>query len=105
WRQRAARHGLNAEKLQSLYQGHHLDPENQQENKPEIVFALLAAPDGVCSGGSVFSASEALTALVNVGVPNDNGEPQPLLIGADEMLRLTDQFLASPHVVQLTDSD
>ena len=109
WRQRAARHGLTADRLQAIYQGKRLDPENQQENHPEtqpdIVFALLAAPDGICAGGSVFSASEALTALVNVGVPDDNGEPQPLLVGADEMLRLTDGFLASPHVVQLTDSD
>jgi conjugative relaxase-like TrwC/TraI family protein len=109
WRQRAARHGLTAEKLQALYQGKRLHPESQQENQPntqpEVVFALLAAPDGICAGGSVFSASDALTALVNVGVPDDHGEPQPLLIGADEMLRLTDQFLASPHVVQLTDSD
>ena len=109
WRQRAARHGLTADKLQAIYQGKRLDPENQQENhqetQPETVFALLAAPDGICAGGSVFSASEALTALVNVGVPNDNGEPQPLLVDADELLRLTDEFLASPHVVQLTDSD
>ena len=109
WRQRAAQHGLTAEKLQALYQGKRLHPETQQENQPETqpetVFALLAAPDGICAGGSVFSASDALTALVNVGVPDDTGEPQPLLVGADEMLRLTDEFLASPHVVQLTDSD
>jgi conjugative relaxase-like TrwC/TraI family protein len=109
WRHRAARHGLTAEKLQALYQGNRLHPESQQENKPEIqpevVFALLAAPDGICAGGSLFSASDALTALVNVGVPDDTGEPQPLLVGADEMLRLTDEFLASPHVVQLTGSD
>ena len=109
WRGRAAQHGLTVEKLQAVYQGKRLQPENQQENQPdtqpEVVFSLLAAPDGICAGGSVFSRSEALTALVNVGVPDGNGEPQPLLIGSEEMLRLTDDFLASPHVVQLTVGD
>ncbi len=52
----------------------------------------------------MFSRSDALTAMANHPVPG-NGDPQPLLCGAQQLLELTDQFLASSHVVALTDAD
>jgi hypothetical protein len=68
----------------------------------EFVFGLVAAPEGICAGGSVFTRAEALAALVNVGVPDDTGEAQPLLVGAQQMVGLCEEFLASRRVVQLT---
>jgi len=100
WRERAARHGLTAEALAALT-GH---ASFEQSVDVEALFASLAAPDGICAGGSVFSRSEALAAMANHPVPGD-GDPQPLLCGAQQLLELTDQFLASSHVVALTDAD
>ncbi len=99
WRDRAARHGLTAEELASL-----TDPELvEQTVDAEELFASLAARDGICAGGSVFSRSDALAAMANHPVPGD--DPQPLLCGAQQLLELTDQFLASSHVAALTDAD
>jgi ATP-dependent exoDNAse (exonuclease V) alpha subunit len=53
----------------------------------------------------VFSRSEALAALANHPVPATDGEPQPLLCGAARLIEFTDRFLASEHVVALTDAD
>jgi conjugative relaxase-like TrwC/TraI family protein len=122
WRRRAARHGLTAERLaavacqngrQDVHRHARRDPQrevhrvvrNQREVGQDIMFGLLAAPDGVCAGGSVFSRSEAIAALVNLGVPDEHGDTQPLLVGATEILALTDEFLASDHVMRLTDGD
>ncbi|KAA0235955.1 MAG: hypothetical protein EDR02_02020 [Actinobacteria bacterium] len=100
WRERAARHGLTAEALNALTGHESFEPSVDTE----ALFASLAAPDGICAGGSVFSRSEALAAMANHPVPGD-GAPQPLLCGAQQLLELTDQFLASSHVVTLTDAD
>lgn len=124
WRTRAARLGLTADALDALYQARWLQPDSEPDTKPdrpvpepdsqpdtpnqpdpEGVFALLADPDGICAGGSVFSRSEAICAMANLGVSDHSGEAQPLLIGAQGILDLTDQFLASAHVVALTDAD
>ncbi|MGQ0823796.1 MAG: MobF family relaxase [Actinomycetota bacterium] len=100
WRDRAARYGLTAEALSALAR-HEL---SEQAIDAETLFASLAGPDGICAGGSVFSRSDALAALANHPVPGDD-DPQPMLCGAQRLLELTDQFLASPHVVSLTDAD
>ncbi|MCZ7537887.1 MAG: relaxase domain-containing protein [Acidimicrobiia bacterium] len=99
WRDRAARHGLTAEALAALT-GHE---SFEQSVDTAALFASLAAPDGICAGGSVFSRSDALAATASHPVPGD--DPQPLLCGAQQLLELTDRFLASQHVVALTDAD
>jgi len=102
WRDRAAKHGLDAEALTAVT-GH---KHHEQEIDPDAFFASLAGPDGICAGGSVFSRSEALAAMVGHPVPTaDDNEPQPLLCGASRLIGLTDQFLASRHVVALTDTE
>ncbi|MGH9119940.1 MAG: MobF family relaxase [Acidimicrobiales bacterium] len=100
WRERAARNGLTPEALAAI---NTQDP-HQQTIDTEELFASLAGPDGICSGGSVFSRSEALAELANHPVPGDH-DAQPLLCGAQRLLELTDQFLASSHVVALTEAD
>jgi conjugative relaxase-like TrwC/TraI family protein len=104
WRERASRHGLTAETLATVMTQ---DPREQTIDT-EALFASLAEPEGICSGGSVFSRSDAIAAMTNHPVPADNadgGDPQPLLCGARRLLALTDEFLASPHVVALTAAD
>lgn len=102
WRERAARHGLTAGALEALT-GH---DRSQQTIDTEVLFASLAGPDGICAGGSVFSSSEALAAMANHPVPvNEASEARPLLCGARRLIELTDEFLASPHVVALTNAD
>jgi conjugative relaxase-like TrwC/TraI family protein len=101
WRERAAKHGLDAVALASTI-GH---DQPEQVVDTDVVFRSLAAPDGICAGGSVFSRSEALAAMASHPVPSDCSDPQPLLCGAHRLIELADQFLASPHVVTLTDAD
>ncbi len=102
WRERAARHGLTTEALVAVT-GH---GSLGQEVDEAALFASLASPDGICAGGSVFSRSEALVAMTNHPVPTADGkQPQPLLCGASRLIELTDRFLASEHVVALTDAD
>ncbi len=111
WRARAAKHGLTSETLAEIARPIR-QPDTQrdgqpdsQRDRPEVVYRLLAAEDGICSGGSVFTRSDAIAAVANVGVPDLDGVPQPLLGGAAQVLELTDGFLRSPHVVTLTDGD
>jgi conjugative relaxase-like TrwC/TraI family protein len=102
WRERAERLGLSTDALAALT-GHH---PQQQEIDEAALFDSLAGPDGICSGASVFTRSEALAAMANHPVPGAEGRsPQPLLGGADRLIELTDRFLASAHVVALTDAD
>ena len=102
WRERAARHGLTTEGLEALTD--HCRAEQTVDT--EALFSSLAEPDGICAGGSVFSRSEALAAMANHPVPaTDGDEAQPLLCGARRLIEMTDDFLASPHVVALTDAD
>jgi conjugative relaxase-like TrwC/TraI family protein len=118
WRRRARRYGLTTERLDAIVAGDglpvaHRDTQRdvdavvsgRQEVDRDVLFGLLAAPDGICAGGSVFSRSEAIAALVSLGVPGEDGAVQPLLVGAGEVLALADAFLDSDHVLRLTDGD
>ncbi|QYG95782.1 relaxase domain-containing protein (plasmid) [Iamia sp. SCSIO 61187] len=100
WRARAAALGLDLDALSRLGGR----PPQDVEPDAAEVFALLAAPDGVCEGGSVFTRSVAVAALVDLPVPDEDGTPQPLLVGAARLERLIDDFLASEHVVCLVGS-
>ncbi|MCO5306705.1 MAG: relaxase domain-containing protein [Microthrixaceae bacterium] len=102
WRGRAARHGLTTEALAAVSGN---KPQAQDVDEAPL-FASLAEAEGICSGGSVFSRSEALVAMANHPVPTTEGDPsQPLLCGASRLIELTDQFLAPEQVVALTDAD
>jgi conjugative relaxase-like TrwC/TraI family protein len=102
WRERAARHGLTTEALAALT-GH---DRADQAIDTEALFRSLAGPDGICAGESVFSRSEALATVANHPVPAiDDSEAEPLLCGAGRLIELTDEFLASPQVVPLTEAD
>jgi conjugative relaxase-like TrwC/TraI family protein len=118
WRQRAARHGLTPERLtavidRDLHQDVDRDTDREVDGTKDahrdvdrdVVFDLLAAPSGICAGGSVFTRSESIAAMANLGVTDEDGEPRPLLVGALLVLTLADAFLASEHVVRLTDGD
>ena len=102
WRERAALHGLDADALVAVTD-HQL---HEQEVDEAAMFESLVGAAGICAGGSVFSRSEALAAMVNHPVPATEGDlPQPLLCGATRLIKLTEQFLSSPHVIALTDTD
>lgn len=100
WRQRAS--GLGFDDAAIAACGHRDVPFDEPDS--ESLFASLAAPDGICAGGSVFSRTEALVALANHPVPGP-GDPQPLLCGATRLEELTDEFLASRHAVPVAEAD
>src|SRR5690606_4056255 len=86
WRERAARHGLTPDTLAAL-SGHQ---SQGQEVDEAALCESLAGAEGICSGGSVFSRSEALVAMANHPVPAADGEQaQPLLCGASRLIELT----------------
>lgn len=101
WRERAAKHGLDAAALTAVTGR----AQAGQVVDTDALFRSLAGPEGMCAGGSVFSRPEALAAMASHPVPTDDGEPQPLLCGAQGLVELTEQFLASSHVVALTDAE
>lgn len=70
---------------------------------PEAVFARLAAPNGICEKNSVFNFGELLDTLISMPIPQPDGsDPQPLLLSAEPMEQLAQDFLHSRHVVALT---
>ena len=71
------------------------DPE------PEMIFTRLAAPDGLCATGSIFTRADVLAAINEVAIPLPSGEEGPLLLSADDLEALANDFLASDHVVEL----
>jgi conjugative relaxase-like TrwC/TraI family protein len=102
WRDRAERHGLTGQAIEVLT----AHDGGDQQIDSDALFTSVAGPDGICAGGSVFSRSEALAELATHPVPSaDGGAPQPLLAGAQRLIELTDEFLASRHVLALTEAD
>lgn len=69
--------------------------------EPESIFERLAAPDGLCSGASVFTRADVIAAVIEMAVPDEAGQDRPMLVAADSVERLADEFLASDHVVEL----
>ncbi|MGQ0744935.1 MAG: AAA family ATPase [Acidimicrobiales bacterium] len=67
----------------------------------EAIFARLAAPDGLCSGTSVFTRADVIAAVADIGMDDASGRERPLLLPANEVERTADEFLASDHVVEL----
>lgn len=108
WRERAAACGLTSDDIARLSRParqQDTQRDSQRDTQRDAVFDLLADPNGICAGGSVFTRSDAITAIANLGVPDADGVAQPLLGGATEVLELSDAFLASDRVVCLNDAD
>lgn len=93
-------------------EGHRFTPERvaQCANRlaiqtPSIdereVFQRLAAPDGLCAGGSIFTRSDVVAALVDLDAAAPGHPSRPLLLPADDIERLADNFLSSDLVVEL----
>ncbi|HWJ64695.1 MAG TPA: MobF family relaxase [Acidimicrobiales bacterium] len=102
WRDRAATRGLDADAIRQICG----IVELASPPATEEIFTSLAAPDGICTGGSVFTRSEALVALVNHPVSSSPERPsQPLLVGAAAVEVLVDRFLTSDHVVEVSSGD
>jgi conjugative relaxase-like TrwC/TraI family protein len=98
WRTRATALGFGRDQLAAC-----LDrPLDLSEPDPEALYKALAAPDGICANLSIFNRADVLAALVDLPVPHDDGEPQPLLVPAARLESLADGFLASRHVIVLT---
>jgi TrwC relaxase len=98
WRSRAAALGFGRDQLAACLE-HSLELD---EADPEALYEALAAPDGICANLSVFNRADVLAALVDLPVPQGEGEAQPLLVPAARLESLADGFLASRHVVALT---
>ncbi len=101
WQARAASLGLDVDALSRS------GDRSPSAAGPDIdaVFTLMAAPDGVCEDGSVFTRADALATLVDLPVPHADGAVQPVLIGAARLEKMVDGFLASDHVVRLVGGD
>ncbi|HMJ75481.1 MAG TPA: MobF family relaxase [Iamia sp.] len=102
WRDRAEAIGLDASRLEAICgrDVHHSAPAPA----PEEVWARLAAPDGICAGGSVFDRGAVLAGLVDLDV-GDASAPRPLVVDAARLEELADGFLDSEHVVPLRDGN
>src|SRR5918996_1137363 len=78
WRTRATALGFGRDQLAAC-----LDRALElPEADPATLYTALAAPDGICANLSIFNRADVLAALVDLPVPHDDGEPQPLLIPA-----------------------
>ncbi|HET7489618.1 MAG TPA: MobF family relaxase [Acidimicrobiales bacterium] len=96
WWERARHHGLSPRRLAKCTGGGAVTAEVDEGH----LFAMLASPtSGVCAGQSLFTRSDVLVALVDLDY--DDG---PLLVAPEEVERLADAFLTSPHVVALDTS-
>ena len=102
WWTRARSHGLTPQRLSSSI---HRDAVEQHVDI-EFVFRRLADPiDGVCANISTFTRADVVAALVDLPVPSQDGPDQPLLLPADDIEHLADQFLASAAVIPLEPTD
>ncbi|MGI8810535.1 MAG: MobF family relaxase, partial [Acidimicrobiales bacterium] len=100
WWDRARRLGLDPDAL-GRCTGHAQLPAPPGFDR-EAVFADLTSPEhGLCAGSSIFTRSDALSALANAPVAFPDGTMQPLLLPAADLERLADEFLASDHVIEL----
>lgn len=97
WWARAQDHGLTPEILAAC--------TGRWEPLPALdrdaVFELLVDPgSGLCATGSTFTRADVLGALVDLPCTTEQGT-QPLLLSAEELKGLADEFLASDCVIPL----
>ncbi|MGH9226033.1 MAG: MobF family relaxase, partial [Acidimicrobiales bacterium] len=99
WWRRAQALGFGPTELAGSLTG----PVQAPEPDPEALYALLAAPDGICANLSIFDRADVLAAVVNQPLPaGDGSDPQPSLVPARRLEQLADGFLASRHVEKLS---
>jgi conjugative relaxase-like TrwC/TraI family protein len=99
WWKRAESHGFSRRDLEQCT-GRASSPEPRRD---QIVSLLdrLGAVDGITDVGSIFTRGDVLSALADASVRDDNGDEQPLLVGAAQLEELADVFLASQRVIRL----
>lgn len=98
WLERAAALGFDRDSVAACLGHDHVAGAPDRD----ALFASLADRDGICADSSVFTRADAFAALANHPVPATNGtDPQPLIVTADELQDLTDEFLVCDHVVAL----
>lgn len=99
WRQRAQALGFDPNQLAACVHG----PNEPSEPDVDAVYEALAAPEGICANLSVFNRGDVLAALVNLPVPQDDGDDaQPIIVSSERLEQLADGFLASRWVEQLS---
>jgi conjugative relaxase-like TrwC/TraI family protein len=102
WWTRARAHGLTPDRLAGITG----QPPPEAHADPDVIYRRLADPEtGICAGSSIFTRADAVAALVDLPVPTGDGDTQPLLVPAEEIERLADDFLASDHVVPIEPAD
>ncbi len=99
WWERAGRHGLTPDMLATVTGRR--DPATIIAPPDDELFARLAAPDGLCAAGSIFTRADVIAALVDLPVDDGTGGVQPLLVPPAEIERLATAFLTSEHAVEL----
>lgn len=102
WWRRAGSRGLTPQNL--LAMTGHAQPD-QPVDRALIYERLLDPGTGLCAGSSIFTRSDVIAALADLPVPAGNGPEQPLLVGADRIERLADEFLAHDEVIPLEPAD
>ncbi|HAS13129.1 MAG TPA: hypothetical protein DCS55_21855 [Acidimicrobiaceae bacterium] len=102
WWRRARSHGLTPEDLNGVT-GRAGAAQHVERAR---VFEQLVDPEtGLCASSSIFTRSDVIAALVDLPVPTDAGVDQPLLLRADDLERLADEFLAHDEVIPLEPVD
>ena len=100
WWERAQRLGLDPDALARCTDHARLVGASDLDH--EVMFTDLTSPDsGLCAGSSIFTRSDALSALANLAITSADGTVQPILVPAAELERLADEFLASDRVIEL----
>jgi conjugative relaxase-like TrwC/TraI family protein len=99
WWKRAKAHGFTPADL-----GRCTGRAAPHQPRPDQIVSLLdrlGAHDGITAQGSIFTRGDVLAALADAPVRDDNGDEQPLLVGAERIEELADAFLASHRVIRL----
>ena len=102
WWRRARSHGLTPDDLDGV-SGH--TTAAQYVDRSRIFERLVDPETGLCASSSIFTRSDVIAALVDLPVPTDARVDQPLLLRADDLERLADEFLAHDEVIPLEPVD
>jgi conjugative relaxase-like TrwC/TraI family protein len=103
WWKRATSHGFSPRDLEQCTG--RASPHEPRRDQIVSLLDRLGAPDGITAEGSIFTRGDLLSALADAPLRDDNGDEQPLLVGAVRLEELADAFLASQRVMRLEPGD